>query len=46
MTNYQLPNSWKFCQIFQVCDRDISDTLLSYYLTSGAIAVDTETMGL
>jgi ribonuclease D len=31
---------------FQVCDRDISDALLSYYLTSGAIAVDTETMGL
>jgi ribonuclease D len=31
---------------FQVCDRDISDSLLSYYLTSGAIAVDTETMGL
>ncbi|MGL5063951.1 MAG: ribonuclease D [Microcoleus sp.] len=31
---------------FQVCDRDISDALLAYYLTSGAIAVDTETMGL
>ncbi|WP_293338808.1 ribonuclease H-like domain-containing protein [Microcoleus sp. CAWBG58] len=31
---------------FQVCDRDISDALLSYYLTAEAIAVDTETMGL
>ncbi|MGB3268102.1 MAG: ribonuclease D [Microcoleus sp.] len=31
---------------FQVCDGDISDALLSYYLTAPAIAVDTETMGL
>ena len=31
---------------FQVCDRDLPDSLLSYYLTAGAIAVDTETMGL
>ena len=31
---------------FQVCDRDLSDSLLSYYLTAEAIAVDTETMGL
>lgn len=44
MPNYQFsimefPN-------FQVCDRDLPDSLLSYYLTAGAIAVDTETMGL
>src|SRR6476661_5354078 len=31
---------------FQVCDGDIPDSLLSYYLTAPAIAVDTETMGL
>jgi ribonuclease D len=31
---------------FQVCDRDLSDEILSRYLTSEAIAVDTETMGL
>ncbi|MGB8690907.1 MAG: ribonuclease D, partial [Microcoleus sp.] len=31
---------------FQVCDRDLPDSLLSYYLTAEAIAVDTETMGL
>ncbi len=31
---------------FQVCDRDISDAILSQYLSAEAIAVDTETMGL
>jgi ribonuclease D len=31
---------------FQVCDRDLPDEILSRYLTSEAIAVDTETMGL
>jgi ribonuclease D len=31
---------------FQVCDRDISADLLSRYLASDAIAIDTETMGL
>ncbi len=31
---------------FQVCDRDIPDRVLSGYLQSDAIAVDTETMGL
>ncbi|MFB2921666.1 MULTISPECIES: ribonuclease D [Aerosakkonema] len=31
---------------FQVCDRDISDALLSKYLQAEAVAVDTETMGL
>ncbi len=31
---------------FQVCDRDIPDEVLSGYLQSDAIAVDTETMGL
>jgi ribonuclease D len=31
---------------FQVCDRDISDALLSYYLRAEDLAVDTETMGL
>ncbi|MBW4650371.1 MAG: ribonuclease D [Kastovskya adunca ATA6-11-RM4] len=31
---------------FQVCDRDLSDQLLSVYLSAEAIAVDTETMGL
>ncbi|MBD2184576.1 ribonuclease D [Aerosakkonema funiforme] len=31
---------------FQVCDRDISDLLLSKYLQAEAVAVDTETMGL
>jgi ribonuclease D len=31
---------------FQVCDRDLSDSLLSQYLETEAIAVDTETMGL
>ena len=31
---------------FQVCDRDISEALLSEYLTAEALAVDTETMGL
>jgi ribonuclease D len=33
-------------QDFQVSDRDLSDAALSEYLESGAIAVDTETMGL
>ncbi|MBE9050084.1 ribonuclease D [Nostocales cyanobacterium LEGE 11386] len=31
---------------FQVRDRDLSDAVLTEYLTSEAIAVDTETMGL
>ncbi|MEM9979978.1 MAG: ribonuclease D, partial [Cyanobacteria bacterium P01_D01_bin.2] len=31
---------------FEVCDRDIPDSLLERYLESDAIAVDTETMGL
>lgn len=31
---------------FQVCDRDLSDQLLSVYLSAEAVAVDTETMGL
>jgi ribonuclease D len=31
---------------FQVCDRDLSEQLLSVYLSAEAIAVDTETMGL
>ncbi|MBE9006597.1 ribonuclease D [Fortiea sp. LEGE XX443] len=31
---------------FQVCDRDINDSILSEYLKSETIAVDTETMGL
>jgi ribonuclease D len=33
-------------QDFQVSDGDLSDTVLSEYLKSDAIAVDTETMGL
>jgi ribonuclease D len=31
---------------FQVCERDLSDEILSQYLESEAIAVDTEAMGL
>ncbi|MBD2085755.1 ribonuclease H-like domain-containing protein [Trichocoleus sp. ST-U3] len=31
---------------FQVCDRDLSEEILSQYLQESAIAVDTETMGL
>ncbi len=31
---------------FEICDRDLSPALLERYLKSGAIAVDTETMGL
>lgn len=31
---------------FTVCDRDISDALLSQYLDAEALAIDTETMGL
>lgn len=31
---------------FQICDRDLSDNILSEYLNAEAIAVDTETMGL
>lgn len=31
---------------FQICDRDLGDTVLSQYLNAEAIAVDTETMGL
>jgi len=31
---------------FQVCEQDISEAILSRYLQSEAIAVDTETMGL
>jgi ribonuclease D len=33
-------------EMFEVCDRDLSDALLKRYLASEAIAVDTETMGL
>ena len=33
-------------QDFQVCDRDLDEATLSNYLTSEALAVDTETMGL
>ena len=33
-------------QDFQVCEQDLSDAILSEYLKSPAIAVDTETMGL
>ena len=32
--------------MFEVCDRDLSDLTLNRYLQSKAIAVDTETMGL
>lgn len=32
--------------MFEVCDRDLSDSLLKRYLEAEAIAVDTETMGL
>lgn len=31
---------------FQICDRDLSEVRLNQYLQAGAIAVDTETMGL
>ena len=31
---------------FQICDRDLDDTLTQKYLQSESIAVDTETMGL
>jgi len=31
---------------FNVCDRDLPDSLLSHYLTAEAIGADTETMGL
>lgn len=31
---------------FEICDRDLSNTLLERYLQADAIAVDTETMGL
>jgi ribonuclease D len=31
---------------FEVCDRDITPSLLERYLQAEAIAVDTETMGL
>jgi ribonuclease D len=31
---------------FQICDRDLSESTLSQYLSASAIAVDTETMGL
>lgn len=31
---------------FQVCNRDLSDAVLSEYISASAIAVDTETMGL
>ena len=33
-------------EMFEVCDRDLSSSLLERYLQSDAIAVDTETMGL
>jgi len=32
--------------MFEACDRDLSDELLERYLSASAIAVDTETMGL
>lgn len=35
-----------FEENFQVCDRDLSDALLSQYLQAEAVAIDTETMGL
>lgn len=35
-----------FEEDFQVCDRDLSDSLLAEYLKAEAVAVDTETMGL
>lgn len=31
---------------FQVCDRDLSEEILSTYLTADRLAIDTETMGL
>lgn len=31
---------------FQICDRDLTEAALVHYLQAGAIAVDTETMGL
>lgn len=31
---------------FQICDRDLTDAILSEYVSAEAIAVDTETMGL
>ncbi len=31
---------------FQICDRDLDETLRDRYLQAGSIAVDTETMGL
>jgi len=31
---------------FQICDRDLTDVVLSQYIQAEAIAVDTETMGL
>lgn len=31
---------------FQVCDRDLSETVLTHYLQAERIAIDTETMGL
>lgn len=43
MTN---PVTEKELTDFQVCDRDLSDTLYQQYQTAAAIAVDTETMGL
>lgn len=30
---------------FKVCDRDLTETMLSDYLQADSIAVDTETMG-
>lgn len=30
---------------FQVCDGDLTETILSNYLQTDSIAVDTETMG-
>lgn len=36
----------EFSEDFQVCDRDLSDDIVSRYLQAEAIAVDTETMGL
>ncbi|HEY9649406.1 MAG TPA: ribonuclease H-like domain-containing protein [Coleofasciculaceae cyanobacterium] len=54
ITNHQLPlpnhqsplPNYQPMKEFQVCDRDLSDSLCQEYLAAEAIAVDTETMGL
>lgn len=42
--NFQPPTIMEF--EFQVCDRDLPDSILTEYLQAEALAVDTETMGL